>query len=207
MELLAGLYDEITLDLVVPKLPAMAGFLRPIMELKLYRGRFLQEDSDDERGRPSPSVLKVYHPAQDKWRVGDAVGDKFSIGMVFSQGKFHRVTENGIDFYDNDTNTWSHLHSNSFDALGPAEAVIPTGVLAFNDELILAVEIYSDGSENSTPGLLLSKAFGSGIETLVWQNENFTAYFGSTSDSRLITLQIQLFDHALLRMIWSLLVD
>ncbi|CAM6083874.1 unnamed protein product [Calypogeia fissa] len=58
-------------------------------ELKLYGGRFLREDSDDERGRPSPSVLEDYHPAEDKWRVGDAVGDKFSKGMVFSQGKFH----------------------------------------------------------------------------------------------------------------------
>ncbi|CAM6126765.1 unnamed protein product [Calypogeia fissa] len=131
-----------------------------------------------------PNILEVYHPAADEWRVRDA-GSEFSEPGVFrAHGKFYWVTEDGIDVYDDDENTWSHRYLNSFPTLGLEEyvGVVAVGGLAFNDEVILAVEVIYERTEAySVSYLLQSKAFGSCVDRIEWQIENFSLYFGGSS--------------------------
>ncbi|CAM6107059.1 unnamed protein product [Calypogeia fissa] len=160
--------------------------------LTVYGGYFFSFEPDlsatidvDDR----PTVLEVYDPVADEWRARDALGSEFLESAVFrAQGKFYSVTEDGIDIYDDDEGTWSHRYSNSFPTLEPEDflEVEPIGGITFNDELILAVEAVEGLACNmlqniSTSCLLQSKGFGSRTKTIVWQQENFSLYFGCSS--------------------------
>ncbi|CAM6117468.1 unnamed protein product [Calypogeia fissa] len=142
-----------------------------------------------------PITLEVYDPAADDWRVRDA-GREFSELAVFrAQGKFYWVTEDCIFVYDDDENTWSHRYLNSFRTLGLEDyfAVATIDGLAFNDEVILAVEVlYERPGSHAMSYLLQSKAFGSCVDTIEWQIENFSLYFGGSSWTSALIGLIQL---------------
>ncbi|CAM6125223.1 unnamed protein product [Calypogeia fissa] len=112
--------------------------------------------------------IEVYNPAKDEWREIPWSQTYSFISLVFmAQGKLHDLclgSEYGITVHNAGENSWTHLHSCTFDSNGLVDwsSLVPMAVLEVNDELLAVVFWNYDYNEhNEGYCLVRSKELGS----------------------------------------------
>ncbi|CAM6088842.1 unnamed protein product [Calypogeia fissa] len=120
------------------------------------------------------NLSEIYDPVTDEWRTLQPFrpkGQREREVVFVAKGKLYCMTHQSIDVYDMDTNSWTQLHSNSFDEFGHVDSlvVVPLAVVAVDDEL-LAIVVFTDrDEEHIETSLVRSRGFRSDIKETVWR--------------------------------------
>ncbi|CAM6095294.1 unnamed protein product [Calypogeia fissa] len=120
------------------------------------------------------NLSEIYNPVTDEWRTLQPfrpTGQREREVVFVAKGKLYCMTHQSIDVYDMDTNSWTQLHSNSFDEFGPVDSlvVVPLAVVAVDDEL-LAIVVFTDrDEEHIETSLVRSRGLRSDIKETVWR--------------------------------------
>lgn len=150
-------------------------------ELCLYGGGYSRRDQEVEVGRIADALfLEVYHPVRNELRKVDSFGRNGMEKLFVARGKFYSMTRLDISVRDSENGSWTHLHSFSFESLGPVHSVTvePYGVLAVDNELLAIVHWFRRDSRTSGVCLLQSTGFEGENERIRWEKVYGSLNFG-----------------------------